>query len=307
MSAGALRRALHRPGTTSRGRTDRRPSLPARARRRHRFRARRPVAPTRRPERDVHVHRRRGLQLLVGDERSERECERHVRATPPTSTMTFPAAGPYNTAGWNASAGCSAQSICGTAQDNLGGSGVQDVQVSIQRGNGNYWNGSSFGSTSPFWNIASGTTSWSLAFPASNLPADGTYTVTVSAVDNDGNIQTTTSPIAIFTYDTTPPGVSITSVNGAAQRSPIQPAATSLRSVARARTLSRATRRARQLGSNRHGHRVRHRELRSWCLERDAYSAVVGGEGLTPCRRGSLTLPVTRGRAGRSRSASVAP
>ena len=135
-------------------------------------------------------------------------------ATPPTSTLTFPATGPYNAAGWNASPGCPAESICGTAQDNPGGSGVQDVQVSVRQGSGNYWNGSAFGSPTRFWNVASGTTSWSLAFPASDFPADGTYTVTVSAVDVDGNVETTTSPSDVFTYDTTPPTVTLTNVNG---------------------------------------------------------------------------------------------
>jgi hypothetical protein len=33
---------------------------------------------------------------------------------------------------------------------------------------------------------ASGTTSWSLAFPASNFPSDGTYTVRGYAVDAAG-------------------------------------------------------------------------------------------------------------------------
>ena len=94
----------------------------------------------------------------------------------PTSTLTFPGTGPYSAAGWNG--GCSS-SICGTASD-TGGSGLQQVRVSIRRGSGNYWNGTSFSSAAPVWNLASGTTSWSYAFPAANFPADGTYTVEVA-------------------------------------------------------------------------------------------------------------------------------
>ena len=96
--------------------------------------------------------------------------------TPPTSTVTFPGAGPYNAAGWNA--GCSS-GICGTALDPI--TGVQKVEVSIRQGSGNYWNGTSFGSGVQVWNLASGTTSWSYGFDASKFPADGSYTVTVRA------------------------------------------------------------------------------------------------------------------------------
>ena len=69
-----------------------------------------------------------------------------VDTVQPTSTLTFPGAGPYAAAGWNA--GC-LSSICGTAADS-GGSGLQKVEVSIRRGSGNYWDGvSSFSSAKP--------------------------------------------------------------------------------------------------------------------------------------------------------------
>ena len=64
-----------------------------------------------------------------------------IDLTPPTSAITFPAAsGAYNDAGWNS--GCSS-AICGTAADDIGGSGVTTVEVSIL-GPGGYWNGFDF-------------------------------------------------------------------------------------------------------------------------------------------------------------------
>ena len=115
----------------------------------------------------------------------------------PTSAITFPGTGPYSVSGWNA--GCSS-AICGTASD-TGGSGLQQVQVSLRRGSGNYWDGvSAFSSATPVWNLASGTSSWSYAFPAASFPADGTYTVETRATDNALNAQ---APVAsqTFTFD----------------------------------------------------------------------------------------------------------
>ncbi len=126
-----------------------------------------------------------------------------VDTVKPTSTLTFPGAGPYTAAGWNA--GCSS-TICGTASD-TGGSGLQKVEVSIQRGSGNYWDGvSSFSSASQVWSLAAGTAGWTYAFPASNFPADGTYTVEVRATDNAPNVQSPPTSRA-FTFDTTAPVV----------------------------------------------------------------------------------------------------
>lgn len=75
--------------------------------------------------------------------------------------------------------------IAGTAAD--AGSGVVQVRLSIERG-GLYWNGSSFvsGTESSSRVVASGTTSWSYALTPA--PA-GTYTITVHAVDNAGNVE----------------------------------------------------------------------------------------------------------------------
>jgi hypothetical protein len=132
-----------------------------------------------------------------------------VDTVAPTSTITFPApSGDYNTAGWNA--GCTS-SVCGTASDS--GSGVQKMLVSIQQGSGNYWNGTSFGSASEQKLTASGTTSWTLAFSASNFPLDGSYTVRTYGVDNAGNTQSAATA-ATFTIDTAAPSVTLTKVNG---------------------------------------------------------------------------------------------
>jgi LmbE family N-acetylglucosaminyl deacetylase len=105
--------------------------------------------------------------------------------TNPSSAFTFPAnQGSYTTTTWNA--GCASR-ICGTASDAT--AGVRSVQVSIRRGSGNYWNGSSFSSASEVFLTASGTTSWALAFPGSNFPASGNYRVRVRAIDNAGNTE----------------------------------------------------------------------------------------------------------------------
>ena len=110
----------------------------------------------------------------------------------PTSTLTFPGAGPYRAATWNA--GCNTSpfntsgAICGTASDpGLNQSGVKWVKVSIQATDGPsanmYWDGNSFADLGENKFLASGTTNWLLPFAASNL-ADGNYSVRVYATDN---------------------------------------------------------------------------------------------------------------------------
>jgi hypothetical protein len=122
-------------------------------------------------------------------------------AQPPTSARTFPAAAAlYSTASWTA--GCAGAGFCGTASDNSG-AGLQKVELTIRQGAGNYWNGTSFSSGTPVFVLASGTSSWSYAFPASSFPADGTYTVQTRATDNLNGVETSTS--TTFTVDLTPP------------------------------------------------------------------------------------------------------
>jgi hypothetical protein len=127
---------------------------------------------------------------------------------PPTSDVTFPSASAvYSAASWNA--GCSG-TTCGTASD-TGGSGLQKVEVSLQRGSGSYWNGSSFSSATQVWSPATGTASWAYGFAGSSFPADGSYTVSSRATDNASNLQ---SPVTTrtFTIDTTAPVVSASAI-----------------------------------------------------------------------------------------------
>ncbi len=128
-------------------------------------------------------------------------------ATLPASTTSFPAsAGQYNASGW--AAGCAPDGLCGTYSDAT--SGVAEVEVSIRRGSGNYWDGSGFSSGTEVWNdatLAAG--NWTYAFASSSFPADGSYTVRVRATDVAGNIETPSS--RTFTYDTTAPQTTIDS------------------------------------------------------------------------------------------------
>jgi hypothetical protein len=115
--------------------------------------------------------------------------------TNPSSTVTFPVANTsYTTATWNA--GCTVSGVCGTGSDAT--SGVKRVEVSIRRGSTTYWNGTSFSSTTEIFLPATGTTSWSFAFPASNFPAAANYRIRVRATDNAGNVQSPSTRTITF-------------------------------------------------------------------------------------------------------------
>jgi hypothetical protein len=126
-----------------------------------------------------------------------------IDASGPTATITFPVAGSYyNSSGYNSGCGTGTTGdFCGTASDATG-TGVSLVQVSIQQGSGNYWDGSGFSSASEVLFNAAGTTNWSYGFAASNFPADGAYTLRVVATDGAGN---SGSAITTFTMDNTAP------------------------------------------------------------------------------------------------------
>src|SRR2546430_1967127 len=131
-----------------------------------------------------------------------------VDTTPPTSSITFPAATSYNTAGW--AAGCATAGFCGTASDTgTGATGVKKVELSLRRGTGNYWDPSANGGAGGFTSatelffVATGTTSWSYAFPFNTFPADGSYTLRSRATDNANNVETAHG--VTFTVDATPP------------------------------------------------------------------------------------------------------
>ena len=127
--------------------------------------------------------------------------------TPPTSSISFPTNGAfYNAAGWTGS-------ITGSANDpNTNASGLSSVGVSIKRLSDNkFWDGSAFNSSSEVFNTASGTSSWSYTLAASTLTDGVQYTVRSQAKDNaiNKNVQTTPASVT-FTYDTTPPAISVT-------------------------------------------------------------------------------------------------
>ena len=86
----------------------------------------------------------------------------------PSALFSFPASGgDYTNAAWNA--GCGTAGFCGTYSDAT--SGVQAVEISIRRGTGNYWNGTSFGSASEVFQTASlSAGNWSYAFVCVELP-----------------------------------------------------------------------------------------------------------------------------------------
>src|SRR6185503_1270893 len=124
--------------------------------------------------------------------------------TGPTSSITFPASGgTYNTAGWNA--GCATPGLCGTASD---ASGVASVRVSIHRSSdGAYWDGTGWSLGPENFILATGTTGWNYALPASALTDGLTYTVHARATDTLSTVGNTASNT--FTYDTTAPTVTV--------------------------------------------------------------------------------------------------
>ena len=130
-----------------------------------------------------------------------------IDRTRPTSTIAFPAnGGLYRSATWSGS-------LTGTAADPTAGNvkpGVSAVLYSVQQGSGLYWVGSGFNSASPIGfgaNFSAG--NWSASFPLSNFPADGSYTVRWSSLDNAGNFQSPQTS-STFTIDTTDAAGSIT-------------------------------------------------------------------------------------------------
>ena len=117
-----------------------------------------------------------------------------VDATAPTVAFTNLMGGLYSTSGvtyglegsWPTL--CPITGFCGTSGDGTG-SGVTTLQLSVRQGTGNYWSGtgSTFSLASENLVTITGATSpWGLAFPSSNFPAGGQYTVRVVATDGAG-------------------------------------------------------------------------------------------------------------------------
>jgi len=112
-------------------------------------------------------------------------------ATPPQSSVEI--SGCFGAASWTGA-------ITGSASDAF--SGVDYVEITLQRASdGRYYNGSSWSST-PTWLSASGTTAWSFSFTPS---VNTTYTINSRAVDNASNVQSVYGT-GTFTYDSAAPG-----------------------------------------------------------------------------------------------------
>ena len=125
-----------------------------------------------------------------------------VDTAAPSSTIGFPvASASYTASEW--AAGCATAGLCGTYSDGSG-AGVAAVEVSIQEGGGDYWDGSGFSSSTEVWNdadLAAG--DWSYDLDSSDFPADGDYTVRVRARDDVGNTEAPSS--RTFEVDKTDP------------------------------------------------------------------------------------------------------
>ena len=140
-----------------------------------------------------------------------------VDTTPPTVSVTFPANnGNYNASGWTngGTSPCgSSATICGQAADATSGiSGASSISLTITQSSTSYtWNGTSFvtgANTVAATTYVSGTGLWTYGFANTKFPADGTYTVSVTATDQAGN--TSAASTNTFKYDTTAPTVSVT-------------------------------------------------------------------------------------------------
>jgi hypothetical protein len=105
-------------------------------------------------------------------------------------------------------AGCSTAAdtdFCGSSSDT--GSGIQKVEVSIQRSDNKYWDGSAFvTSPNPIMLSTSGIASWRRVFN----PVDDSYTLTAVATDNAGN---SASATRTFTFDSIANAPTLTSTN----------------------------------------------------------------------------------------------
>ena len=138
-----------------------------------------------------------------------------IDLTNPDAVITFPvAAGTYNDSAFDGGCSTIGGDICGTANDPISGgvaSGVASVVVAIrQNSSGNYWDGSGFISSTAVLLPATGTTTWSLAFPATNFPDEGDYTTVSIATDTVGNAHILANSFTVtFNIDRTDPDVSL--------------------------------------------------------------------------------------------------
>ena len=128
----------------------------------------------------------------------------------PTVAITYPVNKTTYGSNW-------AGTITGTAAAKALAATITKVQVSIQQVGGSCWTGSGANFTASCPNylaVTSGTTSWSLTLPISDLTSGNSYKVTAQATDSLGNVAT--SSTVTFSYDSASPSVTITfPANGA--------------------------------------------------------------------------------------------
>jgi hypothetical protein len=121
--------------------------------------------------------------------------------SPPTVTITYPVTNTTYGTNWTGA-------ITGTASAGAGAS-ISKTSVAIENTTtGKWWNGTSFTPGSQSFVAASGTTGWSLVLAASNLKSGDAYSVIAQATDSVGNVSA--SPTVNFTYNCSPPTVTIT-------------------------------------------------------------------------------------------------
>ncbi len=126
-----------------------------------------------------------------------------VDTAQPASTVTQPA---------NGSVLKVAPTIGGTASDGAG-SGVSLVAISIRQSAGNlYWNGAGWVSGEQ-WLAATGATAWTYSATAPPWTDGASYTIRSRATDAAGQTETPAAG-ASFTFDTTPPAVTLMAPNG---------------------------------------------------------------------------------------------
>jgi hypothetical protein len=124
--------------------------------------------------------------------------------TSPTASVTYPVNGTTYGADWTAM-------ITGTASAGAGAT-ITSTKVAIEdTSTKQWWNRTSFASTTQMFGPVTGTTTWLLSFAADNLTSGDSYAVIAQATDSAGNVAN--SSTVTFTYKTAPPApptVSIT-------------------------------------------------------------------------------------------------
>ena len=121
--------------------------------------------------------------------------------TPPTVAITYPVNNTTYGTNWTGE-------ITGTASAEVGAS-ITSASVAIKNTKtGKWWNGTAFSAGTQTFVAATGKTTWMFSFGAGNLTSGVTYKVAAEATDNLGN--TGTSSTVTFTYNATPPTVTIT-------------------------------------------------------------------------------------------------